>query len=142
MTVNGNGKAEANPEFLRREILRTRRELAQTVEALAVRADVKSRVKESTDQAKARMRAQAEYAKARMRIGAAHARSRVTAGVEQARSQVRTVGGSGTGPEGSRRSLAYKAGGGTDREARQLAVLAAGALAAVIVLLVVRRRRG
>ena len=52
------------------------------------------------------------------------------------------VGGSGTGPEGSRRSLAYKVGGGTDREATQLAVLAAGALTAVIVLLVLRRRRG
>lgn len=131
MTANGNGSnGSANPEFLRREILRTRGELAQTVEELAARADVKSRVKESADQAKARMRAQAGYAKARMKVGAEQARSRVTAGVEQARTQVRSGPGSAVGVPGA------------DRETRQLAVLAAGALAAVIVLLVLRRRRG
>lgn len=133
MTVNGNGSnGSANPEFLRREILRTRGELARTVEELAARADVKSRVKESADQAKARMRAQAGYAKARMRIGAEQARSRVSAGVEQARSQVGS--GRGAGPAAGEHT--------TDRETVQLAALAAGALAAVIVLLVLRRRRG
>lgn len=46
-------------EELREEIIQTRAELGETVEALAARADVPARLRESTDEAKAVVRAKA-----------------------------------------------------------------------------------
>ncbi|NJP33903.1 DUF3618 domain-containing protein [Micromonospora thermarum] len=64
MTGNGRG---SDTEALREEIRRTRVELGETVEALAAKADVKKRLKSSTEQAKERMREQAAMTVARVR---------------------------------------------------------------------------
>ncbi|KXK61484.1 MULTISPECIES: DUF3618 domain-containing protein [Micromonospora] len=112
MTGNGTGNTEA----LRAEIRRTRMELGETVEALAAKADVKARLKESADQAKERMREQAAQTVARVRGQAAH-----TAGVARGR--------------------AYETGAQVRRNPLPWAAMAAGTVAAVVVLLIVRGRR-
>jgi Flp pilus assembly protein TadB len=65
--MTGNGRGPADTEALREEIRRTRVELGETMEALAAKADVKKRLKSSTDQAKERMREQAAMTVARVR---------------------------------------------------------------------------
>ncbi|ASW54587.1 DUF3618 domain-containing protein [Plantactinospora sp. KBS50] len=64
MTVN-NGKQD--PEALREEIKRTRSDLGETVQALAAKADVKARLKESAAQTTARVRQQAAQRTDRVR---------------------------------------------------------------------------
>ncbi|GAA2699751.1 DUF3618 domain-containing protein [Micromonospora olivasterospora] len=113
MTGNGTGDTEA----LREEIRRTRVELGETMEALAAKADVKARLRNSTEQAKERMRGQAAQTLARVRGQAVH-------GAETVRGQARS----------GRASL--RRGGPAP-----WAALAAGAVATMIVLLVVRGRR-
>ena len=49
-------KPPTEPEELRREIEQTRAELGETVEALAMRADVKARAQDAVDDAKLRAR--------------------------------------------------------------------------------------
>lgn len=112
MTGNGTGDTEA----LREEIRRTRVELGETMEALAAKADVKARLRSSTEQAKARMRGQAAQTIARVRGQAAQRAESVRA---QARHGKANLWG-GSAP---------------------WAALAAGAVATMIVLLVVRGRR-
>lgn len=119
MTSNGTG----DPDALREEIRRTRAELGETVEALAAKADVKARLKDSADQAKERLREQAAQARERMRGQAAQTGDRMR---EQA---------------GSLRSSAYDLRENARREPLPWGLLAAGALTAVIVVLVVRGRR-
>ncbi len=65
--MTGNGRGTGDTEALREEIRRTRVELGETVEALAAKADVKKRLKSSTEQAKERMREQATMTVARVR---------------------------------------------------------------------------
>lgn len=65
--MTGNGRARGDTEALREEIRRTRVELSETMEALAAKADVKKRLRSSTEQAKERMREQATEAAARVR---------------------------------------------------------------------------
>ncbi|WP_422733682.1 DUF3618 domain-containing protein [Micromonospora sp. WMMD558] len=65
--MTGNGRGTGDTEALREEIRRTRVELGETVEALAAKADVKKRLKSSTEQAKERMREQATLTVARVR---------------------------------------------------------------------------
>ncbi|MER7444792.1 DUF3618 domain-containing protein [Micromonospora avicenniae] len=65
MTSNGHGRLDT--EALREEIRRTRVELGETMEALAAKADVKARLKESAGQARQRMREQAASTVARLR---------------------------------------------------------------------------
>ena len=80
MTGNGTGDTEA----LREEIRRTRVELGETMEALAAKADVKARLKDSAEQAKERMREQAAQTVARVRGQAAQRRrARAGAGARQ-----------------------------------------------------------
>jgi predicted phage tail protein len=54
-------------DALRAEIRLTRAELGQTVEALAAKADVKARMKESAEQTRERMRESAGHAVERVR---------------------------------------------------------------------------
>ncbi|HEX2774305.1 MAG TPA: DUF3618 domain-containing protein [Micromonosporaceae bacterium] len=68
-TGNGRGDAEA----LRAEIAQTREELGDTVQALAAKADVKARVRESAAQTKARVRQRAAETTAQLREQATHA---------------------------------------------------------------------
>ncbi|MER7460084.1 DUF3618 domain-containing protein [Micromonospora sp. NPDC126480] len=65
--MTGNGRGTGDTDALREEIRRTRVELGETVEALAAKADVKKRLRTSTEQAKERMREQAAMTVARVR---------------------------------------------------------------------------
>jgi hypothetical protein len=58
--VSGDGSGEITR--LRADIVQTRAELGATVEALAARADVRARVRESAEEAKARLRQSAQEA--------------------------------------------------------------------------------
>lgn len=112
MTGNGTG----DPEGLREEIRRTRIELGETVEALAAKADVKARLKDSAGQAKERVREQAALTVARVRGQAAR-------------------------QAGTARASAYDTGEAVRRTPTPWVALAAGALATMIVVLIVRGRR-
>jgi ElaB/YqjD/DUF883 family membrane-anchored ribosome-binding protein len=59
-------------DALRAEIRNTRAELGETVEALAAKADVKARLKESAEQTKARVKEQAALTAERVKEQAAH----------------------------------------------------------------------
>ncbi|MDG9675434.1 DUF3618 domain-containing protein [Micromonospora sp. DH14] len=123
MTGNGTGDTEA----LREEIRRTRVELGETMEALAAKADVKARLRESAEQAKERMREQAAQTVARVRgqavRGAGMARARAYEKSELVRAQ------------------AYDKGELVRRNPMPWAAIAAGAVATVVVLMIVRGRR-
>ncbi|MDG4780489.1 DUF3618 domain-containing protein [Micromonospora sp. WMMD961] len=123
MTGNGTGDTEA----LREEIRRTRVELGETMEALAAKADVKARLKESAGQAKERMREQAAQTVARVRgqavRGAGMARARAHEKGELVRAQ------------------AHDRGELMGRNPVPWAAIAAGAVATVVVLMIVRGRR-
>ncbi|MBM0205568.1 DUF3618 domain-containing protein [Micromonospora sp. STR1s_5] len=123
MTGNGTGDTEA----LREEIRRTRVELGETMEALAAKADVKARLKESAEQAKERMREQAAQTVVRVRGQAAR-------GAGMARAQAYEKGE-------LVRAQAYDKGELVRRNPVPWAVVAAGAVATVVVLMIVRGRR-
>ncbi|WP_327031850.1 DUF3618 domain-containing protein [Micromonospora ureilytica] len=123
MTGNGTGDTEA----LREEIRRTRVELGETMEALAAKADVKARLKESAEQAKERMRGQAAQTVARVRGQAAR-------GAGMARAQAYEKGE-------LVRAQAYDKGELMRRNPVPWAAIAAGAVATVVVLMIVRGRR-
>jgi hypothetical protein len=53
---NGGGGAPTDPAALRSEILRTRADLGHTVEALAAKADVKARARDTVQAARLRAR--------------------------------------------------------------------------------------
>ncbi|MEH1016078.1 DUF3618 domain-containing protein [Micromonospora sp. CPCC 206060] len=116
--MTGNGHGGGDPEALRAEIRRTRMELGETVEALAAKADVRARLKDSADQAKGRMREQAAQTRERVREQAVRLRGQAAA--------VRA-----SGP---------RSGTTVRRGPLPFAVLVAGAVA-VVVVLVVRGRR-
>ncbi|MER7891352.1 DUF3618 domain-containing protein [Micromonospora sp. NPDC094482] len=112
MTGNGRGDTEA----LREEIRRTRVELGETMEALAAKADVKARLRESADHAKQRMREQAAETVARVRGQAAQ------------KAQVA-------------RAQAHEKSGSLRDSPVPWAAVAAGAVATMIVLLIIQGRR-
>jgi hypothetical protein len=111
---NGSGDHEA----LRDGIRQTRAELAETVQALAAKADVKARIKGSATQVTDRLRGQAAQTTNQVRAQAGERIGAVRASVSGANQTVR------------RKPLPLAAG-----------ALAAAALAAAIVVLVVRGRR-
>ncbi|MBM7493762.1 DUF3618 domain-containing protein [Micromonospora luteifusca] len=123
MTGNGTGDTEA----LREEIRRTRVELGETMEALAAKADVKARLKESAGQAKERMREQAAQTVARVR-------GQAVRGAGMARAQAYEKGG-------LVRAQAHDKGELVRRHPMPWAAIAAGAVATVVVLMIVRGRR-
>ncbi|MFC4017829.1 DUF3618 domain-containing protein [Micromonospora sp. GCM10011542] len=123
MTGNGRGDTEA----LREEIRRTRVELGETMEALAARADVKARLKESAGQARERMREQAAQTVARLRGQAARR-------AEVARAQAYEKGE-------LVRAQAHEKGELVRRNPAPWAAVAAGAVATIVVLMIVRGRR-
>jgi ElaB/YqjD/DUF883 family membrane-anchored ribosome-binding protein len=116
MTEQKAADGTPSVEALRAEIRQTRAELGETVQALAARADVKARVKESAAQTAAHVRESAEQAVERARESAEQA-------VERARESMHSAG------ESARR-----------RPIPWLAV-ATGA-AVIVVFLIIRRRRG
>jgi hypothetical protein len=134
MTGNGTGDTEA----LREEIRRTRVELGETMEALAAKADVKARLKESAGQARERMREQAAQTVARVRgqaaRGAGIARARAHEKGELVRAQASEKGG-------LVRAQASEKGELVRRNPAPWAAIAAGAVATIVVLMIVRGRR-
>jgi hypothetical protein len=73
MTTSGNGNGRGDADALRAEIAQTRAALGDTVQALAARADVKARVRESAAQTSARVRQRATQATAQLRGQATYA---------------------------------------------------------------------
>ncbi|MFD0820688.1 DUF3618 domain-containing protein, partial [Micromonospora zhanjiangensis] len=57
--MGSGNNGQGDPEALRQNIRRTRAELGETVQALAGKADVKARIKDSAAQASARVRSRA-----------------------------------------------------------------------------------
>ena len=102
-------------DALRAEIRLTRAQLGETVEALAAKADVKARVKESAEQTAERVKESATQAAGRVRESTGQAVDRVRGSLHDA------------GYSARRRPVPW------------LAI--AGGAAALIVLLVIRRRR-
>ncbi|MFI6266375.1 DUF3618 domain-containing protein [Micromonospora sp. NPDC051006] len=123
MTGNGRGDTEA----LREEIRRTRVELGETMEALAAKADVKARLRESADHAKQRMREQAAGTVARVRGQAAQ---KAQAARTQAHEKAQVA-----------RAQAHEKGGSLRDSPVPWAAVAAGAVATMIVLLIIQGRR-
>ena len=122
-----NGSSGAKPDIaaLRAEIKQTRAELGETVQALAAKADVKARAKESVEQTKARVRAQAAEVTGAVRGAAQAATGRVRGAAAQA-----------PGP-----SSAQNDGPRVRRSPVPFAVVLVGVVAAVGVILIVRGRR-
>jgi ElaB/YqjD/DUF883 family membrane-anchored ribosome-binding protein len=114
--MHTNGAGTPDVEMLRDDIKQTRADLGETVQALAAKADVKARAKESVEHAKQRVREQAATATGRMRGSAVQAR-------QAARTQAHDV------TERARRNPTPWA-----------AIAVAGA-AVVIIVLVIRGRR-
>lgn len=111
---NGSGDHEA----LRDGIRQTRAELAETVQALAAKADVKARIKGSASQAAGRLRGQAAHLTGQVRTQTGERVGEVRASVSDVNQAVR------------RRPVPWGAG-----------ALAVVAVAAAIVVLVMRRRQ-
>ena len=124
--ISGNGSGDS--EALRAEIRQTRAELGETVQALAARADVKARLKESAAQTRHRLREQAAQTGYRLRGQAAH-----TAGLARAQAGRTAM---------SARSSAHDLGAAARRNPVPWAAVLIGAATAVALALVRGRRRG
>jgi hypothetical protein len=109
---NGAGDTEA----LRNEIRQTRAELGETIQALAARADVKARLKESAAQTRARLMEQAARKTEQVRQQAGQAAAAARASMQDANAAAR-------------------------RNPAPWAAIAGGAVAVVLVILVIRGRR-
>jgi len=109
-----DGKADV--AALREEIRTTRAELGQTVEALAAKADVKARVKESAEHTVERVKESAEHTAERVKESAEHAVARVRGSLHEA------------GDSARRRPVPWLA-------------VAGGAAALLVIFVVMRRRR-
>jgi len=124
-----NGSADSAPEVevLRDEIRQTRAELGETVQALAAKADVKARAKESVEQTKQRVRQSAVEATEKLRGQATQATGKLRG---QATSAVHTAVASAE--DASQRAR---------KNPVPWASVAAAGVAIVVVLLVIRGRR-
>jgi hypothetical protein len=135
-----NGSAAGKPDLdtLRAEIRQTRADLGETVQALAAKADVKARAKESMEQTKANVKAQV-----------AETTGKVTEAVKGAtHSAVVAVRGAASGAAVSAKDTAGQAGGQVQvvgeqvrRDPIPLFAVLAGVAAVVGVILIVRGSR-
>ena len=73
MNTNGAGHGKPDVQMLREEIQQTRHDLGETVQALAAKADVKARARESVEHAKARVRDSVGHATELVRGTVTHA---------------------------------------------------------------------
>ena len=80
-----------NPDALREEIRRTRAELGQTVEALAAKADVKARARESTARTAQRAQQRVRQLVGRASAPARGARTHLSHGADLVRESARNV---------------------------------------------------
>lgn len=115
--------ATGNPDLIREDIERTRDDLGDTMQALAGKADVKSRTRGAAERAKAQARQKADRARAR-------AREKVTMGAHRMQHQSEDLKQKAT--EGAQRAR---------RRAAPIAATAASAAAAAGTIIYLRRRR-
>lgn len=130
-----NGSAK-RPDMaaLREEIKQTRTELGETVQALAAKADVKARAKESVEHTKAKVKAQAAEATGKVTEAVKGATHTATDAVRSA-----AAGARGTAAQAG--DKAHDAGGQVRRSPVPLAAVLVGVVAVVGVILIVRGRR-
>jgi cobalamin biosynthesis Mg chelatase CobN len=91
--VSNNSSDDGKPdvEALREDIAQTRADLGETVQALAAKADVKARAKDSVEQTKQRVKAQAMHATDRVRATAAQTTEKVKATAAQTTDKVKAT---------------------------------------------------
>jgi len=89
---NGDSGGKPDLEALRAEIRQTRSELGETVQALAAKADVKARAKESVEQTKAKVKAQVVEATGKATEAVKGVTHSVTTGASDALRQAREAG--------------------------------------------------
>jgi len=135
-----NGSADSPPEVevLRDEIRQTRAELGETVQALAAKADVKARAKESVEQTKQRVRQSAVEATEKLRGQATQATGKLRGQATQATGKLR---GQATNAVHTAVASAEDASQRARKNPVPWASVAAAGVAIVVVLLVIRGRR-
>lgn len=143
MSKNGSGERRPDVDALRDDIKQTRADLGETVQALAAKADVKARAKDSVEQTKQRVKAQAVQATDKVREAAVHAGNVVRGSAVHASDKVRGTAVQATGKvrESGALEKAQDAGLRARRNPVPLAAVVAAGAAIVIVLLIVRGRR-
>ncbi|HEX8347734.1 MAG TPA: DUF3618 domain-containing protein [Actinoplanes sp.] len=91
MSNNSSDDGKPDVEALREDIAQTRADLGETVQALAAKADVKARAKDSVEQTKQRVKAQAMHATDRVRATAAQTTEKVKATAAQTTDKVKAT---------------------------------------------------
>jgi len=86
---HADAASSGDPDRIRADIEQTRAELGDSVDALAAKADVKARAKDTAEAAKDRAKAAAEAAKDRAKAAAEAAGERAKETTEQVRETVR-----------------------------------------------------
>jgi cobalamin biosynthesis Mg chelatase CobN len=142
MSKNQNGSSNGGKpdvDALRDDIKQTRADLGETVQALAAKADVKARAKDSVEQTKQRVKAQAVQAGDKVREAALHATDRLVGTATHAGDKVRDTAVHVR--EQGALATAQETGERVRRNPVPLAAVVAAGAAIVIVLLIVRGRR-
>jgi cobalamin biosynthesis Mg chelatase CobN len=143
MTKNGSDGGKPDVDALRDDIKQTRAELGETVQALAAKADVKARAKESVEQTKQRVKAQAVQATDKVKIAAVHAGDVVKGTAHQAGDKVRgtALQAGDKVRESGALEKAQDAGERVKRNPVPVAAVVAAGAVLVIALLIIRGRR-
>jgi cobalamin biosynthesis Mg chelatase CobN len=143
MSKNGSGEGKPDVDALRDDIKQTRADLGETVQALAAKADVKARAKDSVEHTKQKVKAQAAQATDKVREVAVHAGDVVRGSAVHAGDKVRGTAVQATGKvrESGTLEKAHDAGQRVRRNPVPLAAVVAAGAAIVIVLLIIRGRR-
>jgi gas vesicle protein len=143
VTKNGSDGGKPDVDALRDDIKQTRAELGETVQALAAKADVKARAKDSVEQTKQRVKAQAVQATDKVKIAAVQATDKVKDAAAQASDKARGTAVQATDKvrESGALEKAQVAGDRVKANPVPVAALLAAGVALVVVLLIVRGRR-
>jgi cobalamin biosynthesis Mg chelatase CobN len=140
---NGATPAKPDVDALREDIRQTRAELGETVQALAAKADVKARAKDSVEQTKAKVKAQAAEATERVADKVKEATHTATDAVRNAAATARgTAAQAGDKvKESGALDKAYDAKEQVRRNPVPLGAVLVGVVAVIGVILIVRGRR-
>jgi len=140
---NGSTRGKADLDALRKDIKQTRAELGETVQALAAKADVKARAKESVEQTKAKVKAQAADATEKVTEAVRGATHSATDAVRSAAASARGSAAQATGKvrESGALDKAQVAGDQVRRNPVPFAAVLVSVVAAIGVILIIRGRR-
>jgi cobalamin biosynthesis Mg chelatase CobN len=143
MSKNGSDGGRPDVDALRDDIKHTRAELGETVQALAAKADVKARAKDSVEQTKQRVRAQAAQTTEKVKVAAAHAGDLVKGTAVQATDKVRDSAHQAGDKvrESGALDKAHDAGRRVKRNPVPVAAVVAAGAVVLIAILVIRARR-